>query len=229
MTLPHKEAAFHLVDGHDENARRMGAVNTVLVGADGRLGGRNTDGAGFLANLRQQVAEWRPNAGAAVLLGTGGAARAVAFALIDAGVRELRLVNRTLERAQALAQDLAAADAEGCAIETVGWERKETALDGCGLLAQCTLLGMKGQPPLDLPLDHLPETAIVTDLVYTPLETPLLRAARDRGNRTVDGLGMLLHQAVPGFTHWGGGITPAVDDGARQCLLDLLATRSPPP
>jgi shikimate dehydrogenase len=222
VTIPHKEAAFRLVERRDALATRMRAVNTVLVAEDGTLEGRNTDGEGFLANLVQQAPGWHAENGPAVLLGTGGGARAVAFALAGAGLRQLRLVNRTAERAAALAADLA--ELSGLEVETASWEARGEALRGCALLVQGTSLGMSGQNALDLPLTHLPESAVVADLVYSPLETPLLKAARARGNPTVDGLGMLLHQAVPGFAHWGG-IKPIVDEDARRLLLEPLAAR----
>ena len=222
VTIPHKQAAFRLVQRHDRAALLMQAVNTVLVMPDGTLEGRNTDGIGFLANLRQQVPGWQPGTCPAVLLGTGGGARAVAFALAAAGTPRFRLVNRTPDRAQSLADGLTALG--GLEIETMPWAARAAALEGCGLLVQCTSLGMVGQEALDLPLHALPTGAIVADLVYTPLETALVRAARARGNPTVDGLGMLLHQAVPGFAHWGG-VTPAVDEEARMALLQALAAR----
>jgi shikimate dehydrogenase len=222
VTIPHKEAAFRLVDERDAAAERMGAVNTVLVRPDGSLLGRNTDGLGFLANLRAQAPGWRPEAGPAVVLGTGGGARAVATALLDAGVPGLRLANRTRGRAEELAEALRAIAA--VPVEVAAWEAREGALAGAGLVVNATSLGMKGAPPLTLRLDELPAGAVVADLVYVPLETDLLRAARARGNPVVDGLGMLLHQAVPGFTHWGG-VEPEVDDALRAVLLEGLAGR----
>lgn len=221
VTLPHKEAAFRLVDGHDDAALRMGAVNTVLVQEDGRTRGLNTDGFGFVANLDDAAAGWRELAGPAVLVGTGGAARAVAWALLEAGRRRLLLVNRTPARAEALAGELAKAGAE---VGVCAWERRAAALDGAALVVNATSLGMTGQPGLDLSLEALPATAVVSDLVYVPLETDLLRRARARGNRAVDGLGMLLHQAVPGFSWWGG-LVPAVDARLRSCLVEVLAAR----
>ncbi|MDX6750685.1 shikimate dehydrogenase [Geminicoccaceae bacterium 1502E] len=221
VTLPHKEAALRLVDEHDPAALRMGAVNTVLVLEDGRTRGLNTDGYGFLANLEESAPGWREQAGAAVLVGTGGATRAVAWALHGAGRRQLRLVNRTPAKAESLAGELAAAGAE---VEVMAWEERAAALEGACLLVNGTSLGMSGQPALDLPLEALPRQAVVSDLVYVPLETDLLRQARERGNRAVDGLDMLLHQAVPGFTHWGGTV-PAVDAALRACLLEALAAR----
>ena len=222
VTVPHKEAAFRLVDEHDDDAVRAQAVNTVLVQADGRLLGRNTDGQGFLASLRERVPAWRPGAAPALLVGAGGGARAVAAALLDAGVPRLLLANRTQAKAEELAGWLASAAAGQ--VEVVPWEGRAGALAGAGLLVNATSLGMAGQPPLDLELAGLPGDAVVADLVYVPLETGLLARARARGNPTVDGLGMLLHQAVPGFAHWGG-VTPAVDEAVRACLLGILAGR----
>ena len=223
VTLPHKEAAFRLVDGHDPSALRTGVVNTVMVDADGRTRGYSTDGGGFLANLRAQASGWRPQAGPAVLVGCGGAARAVAVALLDAGVPELRLTNRTADRALAL-KEVLERDFPAAAIALLPWEARAAALEGAALCVNTTSLGMKGQPPLDLDLSALPLASPVADLVYVPLETELLAAARRRGHPVVDGLGMLLHQAVPGFAHWGG-VTPEVDAAARGVLLEALQAR----
>ena len=214
VTVPHKEAAARLVDELDPAARRIGAVNTVLVLDDGRTRGLNTDAAGFLANLRQDAPAWRGGAGPAVVLGAGGAARAVAAALLDSGVPEVRLVNRTGGRARQLATDLA----DLGRISAAGWESVQDTFTDAALLVNCTSLGMTSQPPLELALDGLRPDAVVADLVYAPLETPLLAAARARGNIAVDGLGMLLHQAVPGFTHWGGCV-PEVDAALRAAVL----------
>ena len=220
VTLPHKEAAATLVHELDPAAARIGAVNTVLVGEGGHLRGLNTDGFGFLASLRKQVPGFAPAAGPAVVLGAGGAARAVAAALCEAGCPQLRIVNRTPERAESLVAWLRrhfAADAE-----VVPWSEREAALAGTVLCVNATSLGMVGRPPLPLSLTRLPPEAVVADIVYVPLETPFLRAARERGHRTVDGLGMLLWQAVPGFRHWGG-VEPVVDAGLRECLLQALS------
>jgi len=222
VTVPHKEAAFALLDRHDEAAARMGAVNTVLVHEDGALEGRNTDGAGFMASLLAQAPAFRPEAGPAVLIGAGGAARAVATALLEAGAAELKITNRTPERAFRLVAEFQSWS--GAAIAAVPWSDRATALAGAALLVQATSQGMAGAPPLELPLDHLPRSCIVADLVYVPLLTGLLAAARDRGNPIVDGLGMLLHQAVPGFTHWGGTV-PQVDAALRAALQGALAAR----
>lgn len=212
VTVPHKEAALAAVDEAAGEARRIGAVNTIVVRADGSLMGWNSDGFGFMENLKAGVAGWNPGLGPAVVLGAGGAARAVCAALVDGGVPELRLVNRTAARAEALAADI------GGPIEVVSWAERESALDGARLLTNTTTLGMAGNPPLDLALDLLPPEAAVTDIVYAPLRTPLLVAAAARGNPTVDGLGMLLHQARPGFAAWFG-VEPEVTDEMRAFVL----------
>ena len=212
VTVPHKEAALAAVDEAAGEARRIGAVNTIVVRADGSLMGWNSDGFGFMENLKAGLAEWNPGLGPAVVLGAGGAARAVCAALVDGGVPELRLVNRTASRAEALAADI------GGPIEVVSWAERESALDGARLLTNTTTLGMAGNPPLDLALERLPPEAAVTDIVYAPLKTPLLVAAAARGNPTVDGLGMLLHQARPGFAAWFG-VEPEVTDDMRAFVL----------
>lgn len=216
LTVPHKETALALLDEVDPEARRIGAVNTVAVTQDGRLRGWNTDAFGFLEHLRAAAPAWRPAAGPAVVLGAGGAARAVCSALVGAGVAEIRLTNRTRSRAEAVAAAI------GGPVRVVDWAARETALDGVGLLVNTTTLGMVGQPALDLDLDRLPPAATVYDIVYAPLETPLLRAAARRGNPTVDGLGMLLHQARPGFAAWFG-VEPAVDAELRAFVLEGLS------
>ena len=198
-TLPHKEPLLAFCDDVTPTARRIGAVNTVVVDG-GRLLGDNSDAFGFAENLRAGAPSWRAAEGPAAVLGAGGAARAVIAALQDLGVPELRLTNRTEARATDLAAALAA---PGLApIRVLPWAERREALSEAGLLVNTTTLGMAGQPPLDLALDALPRHALVTDIVYAPLETPLLAAARARGNPVVDGLGMLLHQARPGFEAW---------------------------
>ena len=211
LTLPHKQAALDVCDTLDSLAERIGAVNTVIF-RDGQLEGRNTDAIGFLENLRQGAPAWQPQAGPAVVLGAGGAARAVVAALADAGVSEIRLTNRTAERAEVLAEAL------GAPLTIVPWEARAAALSDTALLVNTTSLGMTGQPALDLSLAALPTDAAVTDAVYSPLETPLLRDARARGNQAVDGLGMLLHQARPAFEAWFG-IRPEVTAELRAFVL----------
>ncbi len=211
VTIPHKLAAFEVCDSLDDAARRAGAVNT-LVFAEGRILGSNTDGFGFLESIREQAPGWAATDGPAVLLGAGGAARAVAAALLDAGCPRLILVNRTAARADALARDL------GGPVEVAD----VAPLNGAALLVNTTSLGMAGYGALSLDLAPLPGHAIVADIVYVPLETALLAQARARGLRGVDGLGMLLHQARPGFTAWFG-VEPQVDAALRAFVAhDIL-------
>jgi len=216
ITLPHKEAALRLVNTLTPAAARIGAVNTVTVLPDGGLSGDNSDAFGFLAHLEQRAPGW-PRQKPAVVLGAGGAARAICFALLEAGVPEIRLANRTLVRAESLAA------ANGSAVRPLPWEKREHALDGAGLLVNTTSLGMHGQPPLALRLDALPADAVVNDIVYVPLETPLLADAKARGLSAVDGLGMLLHQARPGFERWFGP-RPEVTEALHAAVVkDLLS------
>ena len=216
LTVPHKELAMSVCDHIDSIGRRIGAVNTIVVNDDGALSGTNTDAFGFLENLRGESA-WRASDGPALVLGAGGAARAIVAALIDDGIGEVRLANRTLPRAEALAAEF------GRAVTTVPWDQINAAMDGTALLVNTSTLGMTGQPDLELDLHDLPDTAVVNDIVYSPLETTLLRKAKKRGNSVVNGLGMLLHQARPGFTAWFGE-EPTVSDGLRAHILaDLSA------
>jgi shikimate dehydrogenase len=211
VTVPHKEEAYHLANVDDSVARDLHAVNTLWL-EDGILKGANTDVVGFLANLDQEASGWSDNLSRAVVLGAGGASRAALYGLLQRGVRQILLVNRTFERAQALAYHF------GPRVKALAWEEAGEALAGADLLVNTTSLGMKGQPPLDLDLSPLPRTALVTDIVYVPLETPLLAKARQLGLRTVDGLGMLLHQAVPGFERWFG-VRPEVTPALRALIL----------
>jgi shikimate dehydrogenase len=211
VTIPHKLAAFEICDAVAPFARRAGAVNT-LIFRDGRIEGSNTDGFGFLESIREAAPGWRADAGPAVLLGAGGAARAIAAALLDAGAPRVTLVNRTAAKAEALARDL------GGPIHVAD----RPPLEDAALLVNTTSLGMQGQPGLEVDLAPLPASAVVADIVYVPLETRLLAAARARGLVAVDGLGMLLHQARPGFEAWFG-IAPQVD----QALRDEVAADIP--
>ena len=216
VTIPHKEAAFAAVDEADGIARRIGAVNTVVVRGDGALSGSNTDAFGFVEALRSRLGTWSGTGIAAAVLGAGGAARAIVAALQDEGAGEIRLVNRTRARADALCARF------GAPLVAVDWDEREGALEGAALVVNTTSLGMAGGAPLELRLDGLPAEAVVNDIVYTPLETPLLAAARARGCRAVDGLEMLLHQARPGFAAWYGA-EPVVDDALRgHVAADLL-------
>jgi len=227
VTVPHKEAALAACDTLDGSARRIGAVNTIVVSAAGtapgdvRLEGRNTDGFGFIENLRALapavLEPARAKDACAVVVGAGGAARAVCDALLEKGFR-IRLTNRTAERARALATSL------GSAVQVIDWDQRCPALAGAALVVNTTSLGMAGQPPLVLDLSLLPNDAVVVDIVYVPLETDLLKAARARGNPVVDGLGMLLHQGRAGFHAWFG-IDPTVDEPLRRFMLAALARR----
>ncbi len=206
LTIPHKEAALKLVDRTGPTATRVGAVNCVLVEADGSLTGCNYDGFGFTASLHAAAPRWRANAAPAVVIGAGGGARAVVAGLMDAGATEIRLFNRTFARARALAGEF------GAPVAAYPWEERREGLAGAGLLVNTTSQGMIGQAPLDIALDALPASALVADIVYAPLETPLLAAARRAGLQTVDGLGMLLHQARPAFRDWFGIMPEATPD-----------------
>lgn len=213
VTLPHKEAALRAVDESTPLAKRIGAVNTVIVRSDGSLHGDNTDAEGFTANLREGAPDWDADAGPAVVLGAGGVARAVGAALLDAGVPEIRIVNRTASRAENLAREL------GGRAKVSLWVDRARVLADAALLVNATLLGMDGQAALDIDLGSLAAHAVVTDTVYTPLKTPLLHAAAERGNPTVDGIGMLLHQGRRGFAAWYG-VDPEVTPELRAFVLD---------
>jgi shikimate dehydrogenase len=211
VTIPHKQAAARLVDRLDAAAERTGSVNMITVAADGTLDGASTDGAGFCASLDAAVPGVLHRPGPVLMLGAGGAARAIGDALQRRGA-ELLVVNRTREHAQSLATLL------GPAVTVVDWSDLGDALAGIRLLVNTTALGMIGKPPLALDLTPLSGDAVVADIVYTPLETNLLAAARARGNPVVDGLGMLLHQARPAFQRWFG-IDPGVDAALRAAVL----------
>jgi shikimate dehydrogenase len=211
LTIPHKEAALDIVDKLDPLARRIGAVNCVVVAPDGSLEGHNHDGFGYIESVREAQPKWRADTGPIVVIGAGGGARAVLVGLVDQGAREIRLVNRTPARGKVLAQDL------GGPIGALRWEEREAALEGAAMLINATNQGMLGELPLDIALDRLPVSALVSDIVYIPRETALLAAARRRGNPTVNGLGMLLHQARPAFHAWFG-IMPEVTPELRAMI-----------
>jgi shikimate dehydrogenase len=219
LTIPHKQSALAVVDRVDPQARSIGAVNTVIVAADGSLEALNTDVFGFRENLREVVAGWDPAAGPAVILGAGGSARAVVAALTEAGVPEIRIVNRTLARAEALARDLATPMAR---ITVHSWNEAGDVQYDAGLLVNTTSLGMTGEPPLVIDLTRLPRPAPVVDIVYVPLETGLLAEARKLGHPVVDGLGMLLHQGRPGFEAWFGAVV-RVTPRLRAAVMATLA------
>ena len=219
LTLPHKVEIVPLLDRVVPRAARIGAVNTIVKLPDGTLEGRNTDGFGFLEALTYGAPGWRADAGPVVVLGAGGAARAIVAALMDAGVPELRLINRTQQAAIDLG--VAFTPDDGRRIVVDRWDDRARALAGATLLVNTTSLGMKGQLPLDLDLSQLPRTAVVYDIVYVPLETGLLAAARARGNRCIDGLGMLLHQGRPGFEVWFGPKVMVSAEQRRAVAADL--------
>ena len=211
-TLPHKEAALGIADEVSDAARAIGAANTLTFRADGAIHADNTDGFGFYENLKAGAAGWSAADGPAVMIGAGGAARAGIFALLEAGAPEVRITNRTRAKAEALAAHF------GHRTVVVDWDERADALKGAATIANSTSLGMTGQPPLEISLDAAPTTAVVTDMVYAPLETQLLADARARGMVAVDGLGMLLHQARPGFRRWFGTDPEVTPDLRAACL-----------
>lgn len=212
LTIPHKETVMPFLDDISEMARMIGAVNLITVAVDGSLCGDNTDAYGFLAALRDCAPSWSAATGPAVVFGAGGASRAVIAALVMEGVSEIRLVNRTGSRADALAERF------GKTVSSIDWSARHETLGDAALIVNTTQCGMNGENPLDLSLGSLNDAAVVNDIVYVPLETPLLRDAAARGNPTVDGLGMLLHQAAPAFHAWYG-IDPPVTDSLRDHML----------
>jgi shikimate dehydrogenase len=211
VTVPHKEAALAAAAHADDVARSIGAANTLWL-ENGVLHATSTDTYGFLHNLDDCAPGWALPGGVAVVLGAGGASRSVLRGLLDRGFTDVRLVNRTMERAEELAAFF------GPLVHPIAWENRGKALDGAALLVNATTLGMGGATSLDIDLAGLQDNAVVTDLIYVPLETPLLRQARERGLRTADGLGMLLHQAVPGFEKWFG-LRPEVTPELREIVL----------
>jgi shikimate dehydrogenase len=212
VTIPHKEAILQIADVISDRAALIGAANTLIFRKDGKIQADNTDGAGFIANLRQNAPHWVPSSGPAAVFGAGGAARAVIAALIEVGVPEIRLANRTRARADALRSDF------GAKVHVQEWVQADAMIDGAATVVNTTSLGMTGKPDLVLPLGSLSPQALVTDLVYTPLKTQFLIEAEERGAAVVDGLGMLLHQAAPGFERWFGQ-RPEVDAATRAAVM----------
>ncbi|WP_299643165.1 shikimate dehydrogenase [uncultured Ruegeria sp.] len=212
VTVPHKEAALKIADHASDRATVIGAANTLVFREDGSIHADNTDGYGFMENLRNGAPDWNAKDGPAVVFGAGGAARAVLQALSDAGVPEILLTNRTRARADHLKEEF------GQRIRVVDWVQAGNVIENAELVVNTTSLGMQGQPELRVPLDGLQPGAVVTDLVYVPLKTRLLQSAEQAGCTAVDGLGMLLHQAVPGFERWFG-VRPEVDANARAAAM----------
>ncbi|MEN8657823.1 shikimate dehydrogenase [Marivita sp.] len=212
VTIPHKERVMEIADLITDRATLIGAANTLIFRKDGRIHADNTDGYGFIENIRQSIPDWNPKSGPAVVFGAGGACRAVLASLIDVGVPKIMLTNRTRIRAEKLREDF------GNRIQVIEWVQAGNVLEDADLVVNTTSLGMTGKPEMRVPLDGLRPGAIVNDLVYTPLRTRLLATAEDRGCRVVDGVGMLLHQAVPGFERWFGK-RPEVDENVRAAVL----------
>ena len=215
ITIPHKVDALKLVHALDPVALRMGAINTIVVQADGSLKGFNNDGFGYIQSLLDAKPDWRADAGPVAVLGAGGAARAVVLSLADRGAKEIRLLNRSFDKAQALADEF------GGPVIALPWESRHAALAGAALLVNTTSQGMHNTPALDLDLRQLPVSALVSDVVYVPLETPLLAAARLRGNATVNGLGMLINQARPAFEAWFGVLPEITPELLRAVTASL--------
>lgn len=212
VTIPHKERVLEVADLVTDRAALIGASNTLIFRRDGKIHADNTDGVGFIQNIRQNAPQWDPSAGPAAIFGAGGAARAVVAALLEAGVPEVMISNRTRVRADSLRDDF------GKRVTVIDWVKAGNMLDDANLVVNTTSLGMIGQPPLRVPLDGLRKTTVVNDLVYAPLKTRLLQEAEEAGCKTVDGLGMLLHQAVPAFERWFG-VRPQVDTATRAAAL----------
>lgn len=212
VTLPHKVSVMQFADNITDRATLIGAANTLIFKDDGRIFADNTDGYGFMANLRQNAPDWDPKAGPAAIFGAGGAARAIIVALADAGVPEIVISNRTRPKAEALKDDF------GARVSVIDWVQADKMLEDANTVINTTSLGMVGGQDFKVPLDRLRADAVVTDIVYNPLKTPFLEAAEQKGCTIVDGLGMLLHQGVPGFERWFGQ-RPEVDEETRQAVL----------
>ncbi|MEZ5733498.1 MAG: shikimate dehydrogenase [Paracoccaceae bacterium] len=212
VTIPHKETVLGLADVVTDRAALIGAANTLIFRKDGRVHADNTDGYGFIANLRQNAPGWVPQSGPAAVIGAGGAARAVVASLIEIGVPEIRLANRTRARAEALRSEF------GAKIVVHDWVQAGNMLEDAATVVNTSSLGMEGKPEFRVPLDALSPGAVVSDLVYTPLRTRFLEEAAAAGCVTVDGLGMLLHQAAPAFERWFG-VRPEVDEKTRNVVL----------
>lgn len=214
ITIPHKEAILEIADLVTDRAALIGAANTLIFRKDGIIHADNTDGYGFIQNLHNGAPTWQPKSGPAVIFGAGGASRAVIASLVEVGVSEIRLSNRTRNRADILQKEF------GPKVKVYDWVKAGNMMDGAATVINTTSLGMVGKPEFRIPLDGLSSDAVVTDLVYAPLDTPFLIKAREMGCTTVDGLGMLLYQAVPAFERWFG-TRPIVDDALRTAVLAL--------
>lgn len=212
ITIPHKVSAMQYVDWIDPQAKRIGAINTIVVDKDGGLRGFNNDGFGYIQSLYEVQPEWSAKAGPITVLGAGGASRAIVVALIDAGAKEIRILNRTKNKAEELSEEFISV------VTPYPWEERNAVIEDCAMLINTTSLGMHGQAPLEIDIRRLPKTALVSDAIYAPLETDLLAQARLQGNPTVNGLGMLLHQARPAFNAWFG-LMPEVTPNLRDTII----------
>ena len=219
LTLPHKQEAMKWVDEVDTVSKSIGALSCVIVRPDGSLAGTNNDCYGFIQSIREEQPGWRADAGPSVVIGAGGAAHAICYALAEVGAKEIRLVNRTFERAKRIAEDFAGP------IKALPWEQRHEALDGAAMVVNTTSQGMLGQSELDVTFDQLPARALAVDIIYIPLETPFLRAARKRGNPTINGLSMLLHQGRPAWRAWFG-IEPVVTAELRAVMEKSITLAS---
>jgi shikimate dehydrogenase len=212
LTMPHKQLAMTMVDSLTDTAKRIGAVNCIVIGEDGKMSGTNNDGNGYVLSVQEVAPQWKPGDGPIAILGAGGAARAIIVALLERGASEIRLINRTFEKAERFAKDF------GLAIKPIPWDKRGDAIADVALLTNATNQGMTGHPPLEISLDKLSSRTLVSDLIYVPPETPFLTAAKARGNVIINGLGMLLHQARPAFQAWFG-IMPEITPDLRTSIM----------
>ncbi len=217
LTMPHKQFAMTMVDTLTDTAKRIGAVNCIVVEPDGRMWGTNNDGNGYVLSVQEVAPQWKPSDGPIAILGAGGAARAIIVALIERGATEIRLINRTFDKAAQLAKEF------GAAIKPIAWEKRSDAINDVALLTNATNQGMIGKPALEISLDRLSKQTLVSDLIYVPPETPFLAAAKARGNVTINGLGMLLHQARPAFEAWFG-VLPEITPELRATIMATFNT-----
>ena len=216
LTIPHKQEAMAIVDEVDEVAKIIGAISCVVVRPDGSLFGTNNDWRGYIGSLKQEQPGWRADAGPVAVIGAGGGSRAVCYGLLQEGATEVRLINRTLSRAEAIAEEF------GGPITPLPWDQRHDALDGVAMAVNTTSQGMVGEAALDIRFDRLPKTALASDIIYIPLETPFLAAARERGNRTINGVGMLLHQGRPAWKMWFD-LEPVVTTELRERMERSIA------
>jgi len=215
LTMPHKQFAMTMVDSLTDTAKRIGAINCIVVDDDGKMSGTNNDGNGYVLSVQEVAPHWKPSDGPIAILGAGGAARAIIVALLERGAKEVRVINRTFDKAVALAKEFHPV------IKSMPWDKRSDAIDDVTLLVNATNQGMIGKPALDISLDKLSSRTLVSDLIYVPPETAFLAAANARGNVTINGLGMLLHQARPAFQAWFG-ILPEITRELRVKIMDTF-------